>query len=177
MGGESSVLRRTLSSRVFPRLEKLWSRHDSGYFRRFRRGTGSDFLSAPRLRGRDPRRDAAALAETSHSRPIFLQSIAPARQSRAMWVGVQPASSAASIVVTMSFMSIVATPHLRRQTISRLRTIPFRPMYQRRGRDSNLYARQLNRREVQSSLHHRPAQETEGRTRSLLTDAQGCEGV
>ena len=102
-------------------------------------------------------------------------------QSFRMWPSLHPANSAASTVVTMSSISslpaIVATPHLRRQTISRLRTIPFRPMYQRRGRDSNLYARQLNRREVQSSLHHRPAQETEGRTRSLLTDAQGCEGV
>ena len=177
MGGESSVLRRTLSSHVFPRLEKRCPRHDSGYFRRFRRGTGSDFLSAPRLRGRDPRRDAAALAETSHSRPIFLQSIAPARHSRAMCVGVQPASSAASIVVTMSFMSIVATPHLRRQSLSRLRTISFRPMTNGEGGIRTLYARQLNRCEVQSSLHHRPAQETERRTRSLLTDAHGCEGV
>jgi hypothetical protein len=31
-----------------------------------------------------------------------------------MCVGVQPANSAASIVVTMSLMSIVATLHLRR---------------------------------------------------------------
>ena len=60
-------------------------------------------------------------------------------QSFRMWPSLHPANSAASTVVTMSSMSslpaIVATPHLRRQSLSRLRTISLRPMYQRRGRD------------------------------------------
>ena len=43
---------------------------------------------------------------------------------------------------------------------------------------AGLYIRPaLAKRPVQSPLHHRPAQETEGRTRSLLTDAHGGEGV
>lgn len=176
MGGESSVLRRTLSSHVFSRLGKRLRGHDSGYLRRFRRGAGSDFLSAPRLRGRDPRRDAAALAETSHSRPIFLQSIAPARHSRAMCVGVQPANAAASSVVTMSLMSIVATPHLRRASAfaSAYCSLPTDSSTERAG----LYIRLvLTKRTVQSFLHLRSAQDTGGRTPSLLTDAHGCEGV
>ena len=60
-------------------------------------------------------------------------------QSFRMWPSLHPANSAASSVLTMSLMSslssIVATPHLRRQALSRLRTISLRPMYQRRGRD------------------------------------------
>jgi hypothetical protein len=98
-----------------------------------------------------------------------------------MWPDVHPANFAASSVLTMSLMSrlssIVATPHLRRADDLPSAYCSLPTELQRRGRDSNLNTRQLNRCEVQSSEHHRPAQETGSRTRSLLTDAHGCEGV
>jgi hypothetical protein len=93
-----------------------------------------------------------------------------------MCVGVHPASSAASSVVTMSFMSIVATPHLRRadDLPSAYCSLPTDSPTERAG----LYIRpSLVNCPVQSSLHLRSAQDTGGRTPSLLTDAHGCEGV
>ena len=180
MGGESNDSVRTLSSPVSSTCVTEGMQHESCYLRRFRRATGSDFLSAPRLLGRQPRRAAAAEADTSQSRPFFLQRISPARHSRAMCVGVQPARAAASTVVTMSSMSslpaIVATPHLRRASAfaDAYCSLPTDSSTERAG----LYIRLvLTKRTVQSSLHLRSAQDTGGRTPSLLTDAHGCEGV
>lgn len=112
VGREDSVRRRTLSSPHSGTSKKRDPQHESCYLRRLRRATGLDFCSAPRLRGRDPRSDAAAAAETSHSRPTFLHAMASARHSLAMWVGVHPARAAASTVVTMSSMSSIVAIRL-----------------------------------------------------------------
>lgn len=89
---EISERRRALSIPCFGIWKTRGILHESCYFRRFRRATGSDFFSAPRLRGRDPRRAFAAAADTSHSRPFRRPRkmvISPRKQgSRFFWFKV-----------------------------------------------------------------------------------------